>query len=128
MTTPEDANAGTTQAPTASAVTPQVPTTTAVRTGQSSRLYDIQFLKNDGSNFTTWKYRITRILMQRGLWKIVSGAEPAPDATADPDAFAEWSSRDNDAINTAVSNCKDTIVPLVAQIRELPTFTFDLIP
>ncbi|KAI0703522.1 hypothetical protein C8T65DRAFT_578714, partial [Cerioporus squamosus] len=52
-------------------------TTATVRTG-SSRLHDIQFLKNNGSKFLTWKFRISHVLMTRGLWNIVSGTENAP--------------------------------------------------
>ncbi|KAI0769153.1 hypothetical protein BD413DRAFT_478147, partial [Trametes elegans] len=53
-------------------------TTATIRTSQSSCLHNIAFLKNDGSNFTTWKFRISRVLIQCGLWKIVSGQEQQP--------------------------------------------------
>ncbi|KAI0369857.1 hypothetical protein BV20DRAFT_945383, partial [Pilatotrama ljubarskyi] len=53
-------------------------TTAPARSSQSTRLYDIDKLDNKGSNFTVWKYRISRILIQRGLWSLVFGKEPAP--------------------------------------------------
>ncbi|KAI0326240.1 hypothetical protein GY45DRAFT_1259332, partial [Cubamyces sp. BRFM 1775] len=65
-------------ADTAATPLPPSASTPTVTTSQSSRLHDIAFLKNDGSNFTTWKFRISRVLMQRGLWTIVSGTEPQP--------------------------------------------------
>ncbi|KAF8193672.1 hypothetical protein BJ912DRAFT_848217, partial [Pholiota molesta] len=44
----------------------------------SNRLYDIPSLENDGSNFQTWKYRITMVLDVRGLIGIVDGTESKP--------------------------------------------------
>jgi len=44
----------------------------------SSRLYDVASLENDGSNFQTWKYRVTTVLDIRGLLEIVDGTEKKP--------------------------------------------------
>ena len=35
----------------------------------------------DGSNYLSWKFNVKLVLMQSGLWGIVSGAEKAPEAT-----------------------------------------------
>ena len=85
-----------------------MPATTApVRSGQSSRLYDIDKLDNKGTNFTVWKYRISRILIQRGLWRIVAGVEPCPDSSQDPTGYADWLSRDEDAVTQITLTLSD---------------------
>ncbi|KAH9889467.1 hypothetical protein C8Q73DRAFT_632992, partial [Cubamyces lactineus] len=45
---------------------------------QSNRLFDITNLKDDGSNFPMWKFRMQMILESRKLWGIVSKVEPCP--------------------------------------------------
>ncbi|EIW54274.1 uncharacterized protein TRAVEDRAFT_108359, partial [Trametes versicolor FP-101664 SS1] len=45
---------------------------------QSNRLFDIANLKDDGSNFPMWKFRLQMILQTRKLWGIVSKTEPCP--------------------------------------------------
>ena len=47
-----------------------------------SHLYDITKLSNDGSNFQTWKYRITTILTLRNLLDITTGKEVMPASNA----------------------------------------------
>ena len=65
--------------------------------GTSSRhLYDVAPLRNDGSNFQTWKFRTELILTNRQLWGIVSGSEPKPPTT-DADAFTDWEKREREA-------------------------------
>ncbi|OBZ71294.1 Retrovirus-related Pol polyprotein from transposon TNT 1-94 [Grifola frondosa] len=80
---------------------PTAPTaTTAASTThahQSSRLFDVTHLKDDGSNFQTWKYRIMKILDQRGLWDIASGAEKDP-GVGDVTLQASWVNRDKEAL------------------------------
>ncbi|KAG1861802.1 hypothetical protein DFJ58DRAFT_700782 [Suillus subalutaceus] len=44
----------------------------------SNRLYDIQSLENDGSNFQDWKFRAKKVLIVRRLWGIVTGTEAQP--------------------------------------------------
>ena len=42
----------------------------------------LEIKKLDGSNFQSWKFNAKLVLMQRGLWSLVSGSEEAPVATA----------------------------------------------
>jgi hypothetical protein len=53
-------------------------------------------LKNDGSNFQTWKHRTELVLMSRGLISIVKGTEKEPDGS-DADALNDWRTRELDA-------------------------------
>src|ERR1700690_1603786 len=76
-----------------SQVPPPQPTTQA-RT--SNRLYDVPMLKNDGSNFQTWKHRTQLVLMSRGLMPIVEGTEKQPEAN-DAEALKDWKTRELDA-------------------------------
>ncbi|KAI0667430.1 hypothetical protein C8Q78DRAFT_948116, partial [Trametes maxima] len=45
---------------------------------QSNRLFDIASLKDDGSNFPMWKFRLQMILETRKLWGIVNKTETCP--------------------------------------------------
>jgi len=47
----------------------------------SSRLYDIPILKENGTNFQTWKYQICTVLDIRGLLNIAEGKEQRPSQT-----------------------------------------------
>ena len=53
----------------------------------SSSLYAID--KLNSSNFNSWKFRLTMILMDRGLWEYVDGSQVAPMVTAVVSAEAE---------------------------------------
>ena len=44
-------------------------------TKTSSCLYDITILKENGTNFQTWKYQICTVLNIRGLLNIAEGKE-----------------------------------------------------
>ena len=44
----------------------------------SSHLYDISILKENGTNFQTWKYRICTILNIHGLLNIAEGKKQCP--------------------------------------------------
>jgi len=48
----------------------------------SNCLYDIPFLDDSGSNYSTWKYCISTILDIRGLMAIVLGDEKCPPEQA----------------------------------------------
>jgi hypothetical protein len=63
--------------------------TPAQPTRASNWLYDVPLLKNDGSNFQTWKHRTGLALLSRGLMQIVNGTEKEPAAT-DQDAVTDW--------------------------------------
>ena len=43
----------------------------------------VQIEPLDGSNYLSWKFNVKLVLMQSGLWGIVSGAEKAPVASED---------------------------------------------
>src|ERR1700722_55849 len=67
----------------------------------SSSLYAID--KLNSSNFNSWKFRLTMILMDRGLWEYVDGSQVAPTVTAFMSAEAkakadEWKKKDNCAL------------------------------
>jgi hypothetical protein len=62
----------------------------------SNWLYDVPLLKNDGSNFQTWKHRTKLVLQSRGLMGIVEGTEKEP-AAMDPGAVLDWKTRELDA-------------------------------
>jgi len=47
----------------------------------SSYLYDIPILKENGTNFQMWKYRICTVLDIRGLLNIAEGKEQHPSQT-----------------------------------------------
>jgi hypothetical protein len=76
--------------------TSQTRLTPAQPTRASNRLYDVPLLKNDGSNFQTWKHRTELVLLSRGLMQIVNGTEKEPAAT-DQDAVTDWKTRELDA-------------------------------
>ena len=72
----------------------------------SSRLYDVASLENDGSNFQTWKYRITTVLDIRGLWEIVDGTEKKPDPSKVAE-LEEWTAKDKEARAQITLTLKD---------------------
>ncbi len=69
----------------------------------SSSLYSID--KLTGDNFSSWKFKLQLILMDRGLWEIVDGTEVAPANTnvsgkddTKQQAYIDWKKRDNQAL------------------------------
>jgi Reverse transcriptase (RNA-dependent DNA polymerase)/gag-polypeptide of LTR copia-type/Integrase core domain/GAG-pre-integrase domain len=66
-----------------------------------SALYNIEKLNND--NFTAWKYRLSMILMDRGLYEYIDGSAttppmPATDASvAEKTAYSDYKKKDNAA-------------------------------
>jgi hypothetical protein len=58
----------------------------------SNQLYDVPLLKNDGSNFQTWKHRTELVLLSCGLMPIVNGTETKPAGT-DTNVVKEWKTR-----------------------------------
>ena len=74
-------------------------TSTGTTTGTTNlngqtRIYDIQHLEDDGSNFASWKCRTEMIL--EDLWPIVDGSEPSP-GSSDPAALERWKLNDRAA-------------------------------
>ena len=82
----------------------------------SNRLYDIAALKNDGSNFTTWKYRCQKILELRELWDVVTGTDAMPDPTADRAGYLAWKRRDQLALTQITLTLEDA--PLNGVVHE----------
>jgi hypothetical protein len=74
---------------------PTLPTTTPSVPAASNRLYDIPSLENDGSNFATWKFRITTVLDIRGLNTVVDGSRPQPQQSASD--YSQWIQADKEA-------------------------------
>ena len=67
----------------------------------SSSLYSIE--KLSGDNFSSWKFKLQMILMDRGLWEIVDGTEVAPSSVGSgsdtkPQTYLDWKKRDNQAL------------------------------
>ena len=70
-------------------------------THASSSLYSIE--KLSGDNFSSWKFKLQMILMDRGLWEIVDGTEVAPSSVGSgsdtkPQTYLDWKKRDNQAL------------------------------
>ena len=82
----------------------------------SRRHYDITPLKNDGSNFQTWKFRMKMILRSRKVWDIVTGTRVKPDPS-DAAALAEWEEHEMDALTTIVLTLEDDPLNGVASLQ-----------
>lgn len=63
----------------------------------SNKLFDVGNLKDDGSNFPMWKFRLQMILELRELWAIVNHTESQPEAANDGGLKA-WTLRDRAAL------------------------------
>ena len=66
----------------------------------SSSLYTIDKLTSN--NFSSWKFRLKMILIDRGLWEVVDGTIKAPIVTEGDEAsqakLVEWKRKDNCAL------------------------------
>ena len=63
-------------------------------------------------NYNAWKYEMQAVLMQKGLWLIVSGEESAPTDTKTP-AFKEWRSGDMQAAGLIYNLVEQSVHPLI---------------
>ncbi|EIW62742.1 uncharacterized protein TRAVEDRAFT_105574, partial [Trametes versicolor FP-101664 SS1] len=54
------------------------PVASTLTPSQSNKLFDVANLKDDGSNFPMWKFRLQMILESRELWATVNRTEPQP--------------------------------------------------
>src|SRR5215471_4410374 len=61
-----------------------------------SRLYDVPFLDDNGSNYQSWKFRTQTVLEIRGLWPVVNGDELRP-GTVNSAEQMEWDFRNKEA-------------------------------
>src|SRR5450432_104885 len=66
----------------------------------SSSLYAIE--KLNSTNFSSWKFRMQMILIDRDLWEIVDGKSAIPIVVATDPAtekkLADWKKKDNTAL------------------------------
>jgi len=60
-----------------------------------SKLYDVPYLEENGSNFAFWKYRVKMVLKIQKLWSLVDGTDKAPSTTSTD--YSDWVSRDDEA-------------------------------
>ena len=51
--------------------------------------FDIDWLKNDSSNYQVWSLQMQLILWNHNLWAIIDGTKPEP-AHMDIMAHADW--------------------------------------
>jgi transposase InsO family protein len=61
----------------------------------SASLYSIE--KLDGTNFSSWKFRLKMVLIDRNLWDIVDGTESRP-GPEDLTALGSFTKKDNQAL------------------------------
>ncbi|CCO37765.1 Retrovirus-related Pol polyprotein from transposon TNT 1-94 Includes: RecName: Full=Protease [Rhizoctonia solani AG-1 IB] len=88
----------------------------------NKKTYEIPLLKDDGSNYTAWKFRQTTVLCMRKLLSIATGAEPAPVALTTEEAkdsakvseqverMAKWKQRDDEAFSQITLNMEDGVM------------------
>ncbi|CCO37246.1 hypothetical protein BN14_11401 [Rhizoctonia solani AG-1 IB] len=88
----------------------------------NKKTYEIPLLKDDGSNYTAWKFRQTTVLRMRKLLSIATGAEPAPVALTTEEAkdsakvseqverMAKWKQRDDKAFSQITLNMEDGVM------------------
>jgi hypothetical protein len=49
--------------------------------------FDLPLLDNNGDDYIHWSNTVTLALKYRGLWDIVNGSTPSPDANTDATAY-----------------------------------------
>ena len=73
--------------------------TSVSQSANPSSLYAIDKLSS--TNFSSWKFRMQMILMDRGLWEIVDGTLVIPPLVANDQTsqvkVADWKKKDNSA-------------------------------
>lgn len=79
------------------------------------RRFEIEDLKEDGSNYVAWKTRTMQILRMRGLDGIVTGEDKkSTDTTSKPDAEKEWKARDQEALTQIMLSITDGALKLIS--------------
>ncbi|CCO35164.1 hypothetical protein RSOLAG1IB_11561 [Rhizoctonia solani AG-1 IB] len=88
----------------------------------NKKTYEIPLLKDDGSNYTAWKFRQTTVLCMRKLLSIATGTEPAPVALTTEEAkdsakvseqverMAKWKQWDDKAFLQITLNMEDGVM------------------
>ncbi|CCO35636.1 Retrovirus-related Pol polyprotein from transposon TNT 1-94 Includes: RecName: Full=Protease [Rhizoctonia solani AG-1 IB] len=88
----------------------------------NKKTYKIPLLKDDGSNYTAWKFRQTTVLCMRKLLSIATGAEPAPVTLTTEEAkdsakvskqvkrMAKWKQQDDKAFLQITLNMEDGVM------------------
>jgi LTR polyprotein gag-polypeptide-like protein len=59
--------------------------------------YNIPVLDTAGKDYTHWKLCAQLIFRAQGLWGVIDGSDPEPDATMDATAHTNWMARDCEA-------------------------------
>src|SRR5713226_5475972 len=86
------------QAPSAPASPPVSPLAVSPPLSKHSQArYDIPTLDGAGKDYTHWKLRARLVFAARGLWGVIDGSDPEPDATTDTANHADWMARDCEA-------------------------------
>ncbi|KAF8748810.1 hypothetical protein RHS01_10534 [Rhizoctonia solani] len=85
----------------------------------SKKTFDIPSLKDDGSNYTAWKFCQTTVLRLRGLLTIANGTEKKPEPLTGADALIaskvaehqklidQWDKRNDKAFAQTAMNMDD---------------------
>src|SRR5216684_2250284 len=86
------------QAPSAPASPPVSPLTVSPPLSKHSQArYDIPTLDGAGKDYTHWKLRARLVFVAQGLWGVIDGSDPEPNATTDTANHANWMARDCEA-------------------------------
>ncbi|CCO35905.1 Retrovirus-related Pol polyprotein from transposon TNT 1-94 Includes: RecName: Full=Protease [Rhizoctonia solani AG-1 IB] len=64
----------------------------------SRRRFEIEDLKEDGSNYVAWKTRSMQILRTQKLDSVVTGTNPKPSPGAADNEAKDWETRDQEAL------------------------------
>jgi gag-polypeptide of LTR copia-type len=70
----------------------------ASNTHSSQMWYNVAQLDDDGKKYTAWAQTMMLVLQWHSLWNVVSSVAPAPNVTADPDAYKAWLNLDQEAL------------------------------
>jgi hypothetical protein len=73
----------------------------------SHQQYEVPRLNDEGEKYMPWSHTMMLLLRCCGLWDIVSSAAQAPNLTTDPDAHADWYSKDQEALLQIIVTLKD---------------------
>src|SRR5258708_23703186 len=63
----------------------------------SQARYDIPILDGAGKDYTHWKLHARLVFAARGLWGVINGSDPEPNATTDTANYTEWMAKDREA-------------------------------
>ncbi|KAJ1300249.1 hypothetical protein OPQ81_005078 [Rhizoctonia solani] len=88
----------------------------------SKKTYEIPLLKDDGSNYTAWKFQQMTVLHMRKLLMLTSGTDKQPTTLSGNDAqdeekikayketYAKWKQCDDEAFSQIMLNMEDGVM------------------